>query len=106
VSGEEMVSVGLGDDFYLGAYFTTSGVTDYEVPRSTLERWEAAKAAFEAMQGEIERVMQEQRDRVLALALERRKGQPSTVPPAIQAAYEEVIKRVIQQGSLLPREGK
>lgn len=103
---EETVKVGLGDDYYQGAYFrTVNAFLDYEVPKSQLERWEAALEAYGAMQEEIERVMQEQRDRVLALSLERRKGQPTTVPSAIQEAYGEAIMRAIQQAPLLRREG-
>lgn len=103
---EDMVRVNLGDGYYEGAYFNTGlGVPeDYEVPRSQLERWEAAKAAYEAMQSEIEQVMEQQRDRVLALMLERRKGQPSTAPPAIQAAYEGAIKQMLSQSPLLRKE--
>lgn len=106
MSEEEIVRVSLGDDYYQGAYFNTdSGYPrDYEVPKSQLERWEAAKAAYEAMQGEIEQVMQEQRERALALMLERRKGQPSTVPPAIQAAYESAIAQMLSQSPLLRKE--
>lgn len=99
---EETVKVALGDDYYLGAYFrTVDGFLDYEVPKSQLERWEAAQAAYGAMQDEIEKVMEQQRDRVLALMLERRKGQPSTVPPVIQKAYEDAIARMLKQGPLL-----
>lgn len=104
---EGTVQVALGDDYYKGAYFrTVDGDLDYQVPKSTLERWEAAEAAYGAMQDEIEQVMQEQRDRVLALLLERRKDRPSTIPPAIQAAYADAITRMIQQASLLRREGE
>ena len=99
------MNVALGDDFYTGAYFRTAGLPlDYEVPRSQLERWEAAQAAYEAMQAEIERVMDEQRQRVLALMLERRKGQPSGIPPAIQAAYESAIAQALAQPLLLGKE--
>lgn len=103
---EETVRVDLGDDYYRGAYFRTEGgFLDYEVPVSQLMRWETAKAAYSAMQDEIERVMSEQRDRVLALLMERRKGQPSLVPPVIQEAYADAITRMLQQTPLLPREG-
>lgn len=103
-ASEEVVKVALGDDYYQGAYFrTTYGHLDYEVPKSQLERWEAAQAAYSAMQDEIERVMEQQRDRVLALLLERRKGQPSIVPPAVQAAYSDAIMRMLQQPPLLRR---
>jgi hypothetical protein len=104
---EEIVKVALGDDYYQGAYFrTVDGSLDYEVPRSTLERWEAAQAAYEAMQDEIGRVMQEQSERIRALSLERRKGQPTTVPSAIQEAYGEAIMQTLQQAPLLRREGE
>lgn len=99
---EAMVKVGLSDDYYQGAYFRTmDGHLDYEVPRSQLERWEAAQAAYGAMQDEIERVMREQRDRVFALAMERRKGQPSSIPPVVQEVYTEAIMRMLQQLPLL-----
>lgn len=102
---EEIVKVALGDDYYQGAYFrTVDGYLDYEVPKSQLERWEAAQAAYGAMQAEIEKVMEQQGNRVLALMLERRKRQPSTVPPAIQAAYESAIAQMFQQGPLLRKE--
>jgi hypothetical protein len=104
---EETVKVALEDDYYKGACFmAVGGQPDYEVPKSQLERWEATEAAYGAMQGEIERVMEEQGDRVLALRMERRKGQPSTVPPAVQEAYSEAIMRMIQQAPLLRREGE
>lgn len=104
---EETVKVALGDDYYQGAYFrTVDGFLDYEVPRSQLERWEAAQAAYDVMQDEIEQVMQEQRNRVLALSLERRKGQPSILSPAVQEAYSKAIMRMIQQAPLLRREGE
>ncbi|MEU3522310.1 hypothetical protein AB0E62_00275 [Streptomyces sp. NPDC038707] len=102
---EETVKVDLGDDFYQGAYFsTTATYLDYEVPKSQLERWEAAKTAYEAMQAEICRVMEEQGNRVLALHMERRKGQPSSVLPAIQVAYEDAIARMLEQSQLLRKE--
>jgi hypothetical protein len=101
---EEMAKVALGDDYYQGAYFSTAAThLDYEVPRAQLERWEAAQAAYGAMQDEIEQVMREQSRRVLALMLERRKGQPSTVPPDIQAAYEGAIAKMLQQAPLWRR---
>lgn len=101
---EETVKVALGDDYYQGTYFrAVDGFLDYEVPRSQLERWEAAQAAYGAMQDEIEQVMREQSRRVLALMLERRKGQPSTVSPIVQAVYEDAITRMLQQAPLLRR---
>ncbi|OEJ24307.1 hypothetical protein AS594_07190 [Streptomyces agglomeratus] len=101
---EETVRVDIGDDYYKGAYFNEGVDGDYEVSVSQMERWKEVSAAYEAMQDEIEQVMEQQRDRVLALMLERRKGQPSTVPPAIQAAYEDAIARMLQQPPLLKRE--
>lgn len=102
MSKEETVKVDLGDDYYQGAYFRTGdGFLDYEVPKSQLERWEAARAAYEAMQGEIEQVMQDQRDRVLALSLERRKGQPSVLSSVVQEAYEKAIVQMLRQSPVL-----
>lgn len=73
---EEMVAARLGDDYYQGAYFVTkeddsSGDFDYLIPRSQMEHWEAAKAAYEAMQSEIEQVMEEQCERIRALNAQR-----------------------------------
>lgn len=101
---EETVKVGLGDDYYHGAYYrTVDADLDYEVPKSQLERWEAAQAAYGAMQDEIEQVMREQRQTALALMLERRKGKPHGVSKLVQAAYEDAITKMLQQSSLLPR---
>lgn len=101
---EETVRVGLGDDYYQGAYFRTEDTDlDYEIPRSQLERWEAAQAAYGVMQDEIEQVMREQGNRVLALMLERRKGEPHGVSKFVQTAYEDAITKMLQQSSLLPR---
>ena len=102
---EETVKVALGDDYYQGAYFRAAG-GDYEIPKSQLERWEAASAAYGAMQDEIQQVKQEQRDRVFALAVERRKGQPSLVPLAVQEAYSEAILRMLKQTPLARQEGE
>ncbi|MFD3531965.1 hypothetical protein [Streptomyces sp. NPDC058664] len=107
MSSEETVRVDLGDDYYVGPYVSSDPVhLDYEVPRSQLERWEAAKAAYESMQEEIEEVMEKQRERAMALALERRKARPSSVSAAIQAAYEKAITETLKQSLLLKREGK
>lgn len=77
---EETVRVGLGDDYYQGAYYSTTGsLLEYEVPRSTLERWEAAQAAYSAMQDEIEKVMREQAARIRALRKERGPTRMSSV---------------------------
>lgn len=104
---EETVNVALGDDYYQGAYFrTVDGPLDYEVPKSQLERWEAAEAAYGAMQDEIERVMREQADRVRALYQERHKNKPSMIPPALLAAYGEVIMQTLQQSALSGRRAR
>lgn len=86
---EETVKVGLGDDYYQGAYYSTTGsLLEYEVPRSTLERWEAAQAAYGAMQDEIEKVMREQAERIRALRKER---SPSKVTSWVQDIYGPAI---------------
>ena len=100
-----MVRVGLGDDYYLSAYFRTEDThLDYEIPRSQLERWEKAMADYGQMQDEIGQVMQEQRDQALAPAMERRKGRPSIVPEAVRAAYEQAIGQMLQRGPLAREE--
>lgn len=101
---EETVKVGLGDDYYQGAYFSEDAPhLDYEVPRSQVERWRAAKAAYEAMQDEIERVMREQGNRVLTLHMERNRDKPSIWPAAVKEAYMGAIVRMLQQSALLGR---
>lgn len=86
---EEMVKVSLGDDYYLGAYFNAqNGPRDYEIPKSQWERWEAATAAYEAMQNEIEQVMRDQRDKVWAL----RQAKPSPLGDMIQKVYGPAIE--------------
>lgn len=88
---EETVRVGLGDDYYQGAYYSTTGsLLEYEVPRSTLERWEAAQAAYSAMQDEINQVMREQAERVRAL---REKRSPAQIRVAswVQDIYGPAI---------------
>jgi methionine synthase II (cobalamin-independent) len=102
---EETVKVDLGSDYHIGAYFRTVGSEQYyEVPRSQLKRWEAAQTAYEAMQDEIEQVMQEQRERVLAILMEGRTNRPSVVPDAIQKAYENVILQTLKQPPLPRKE--
>ena len=103
---EEIAKVSLGDDYYQGAYFSTVAAhLDYEIPKSQLERWEAAVAAYSAMQDEIEKAMREQWDRVLALSLERRKGrQPDTVPKFVQEAYRDAITKMLEAPFLLRKE--
>lgn len=100
----ETVKVALGDDYYKGAYFrTVDGDLDYEIPKSQLERWEDAEAAYGAMQDEIEQVMREQADRARALYQERHKDKPRTVPPALEEAYGTAIMRMLQQSALFGR---
>lgn len=99
-SEEEMVAVGLGDDYYQGAFFGTvetgsSLPMDYLVPRSQLERWEAAKAAYEDMQSEIDTAMDEQRERVMALRRERR-GPKSPMQDFIERVYGQRIIDALQ----------
>lgn len=94
------MKVALGDDYYQGAYFSTvSSLLDYEVPRSQLERWEAAAEAYEAMQTEIERVMRDQTERVRALRQERN---PSRVVSTIQEVYGPVITAQLAQFVIPP----
>jgi hypothetical protein len=94
-SEEEMVAVNLGDDYDKGPFFTTDwGPKDYLVPRSQLERWEAAEAAYESMQSEIERVMDEQRERVRALRAERPKSQFASL---LERIYEPTIRAALEQ---------
>lgn len=96
MSSEETVRVDLGDDYYQGAYFVTEGGhLDYEIPCSQLERWEAAKAAYENMQGEIEQVMKEQRDSARALLRARREasGDPTAF---LRKLYEPSITAMLR----------
>lgn len=86
---EETVKVGLGDDYYQGAYYSTTGsLLEYEVPRSTLERWEAAQAAYGAMQDEIEKVMREQAERIRA---QRKERGPTRMSSVIEDIYGPAI---------------
>jgi len=88
MSDEEMVRVALGDDYYTGAFFNTTAsgdLKDYVVPRSQLERWKAARVAYEAMQAEVETVMREQVERYRA-------RHPKTV---IGSILEELYKPAI-----------
>jgi hypothetical protein len=92
---EETVKVGLGDDYYQGAYYSTTGsLLEYEVPRSQLERWEAAQAAYSAMQDEIGQVMREQAERIRALRKER---SPSRMTSIIQDIYGPAILAQLAQ---------
>lgn len=95
MSSEETVRVSLGDDYYRGPYFSATDGTprDYEIPRSQLERWEAVKAAYGAMQGEIEQVMREQRER----ALEARRARPaSPMDDFLKRAYGARIEAAMR----------
>jgi hypothetical protein len=88
-----MVACSLGDDYYQGAYFITQDMDsscrgDYLVPRSQLERWEAARAAYEDMQSEIEQVMNEQRERIRAISAQRPKS------PMAQAVEQVYVQRM------------
>lgn len=92
-SEEEMVAVYLGaSDYETNAYFSTDPTyeRDYLVPRSQFERWEAAKAAWIAVEREIERVMDEQRERVRALNAQRPKSQ-------LGSWVEKIYGPVLQQ---------
>lgn len=92
---EEMVAVDLGEDYYLGAYFTTDHPRDYLIPRSQLERWEAAQAAYEDMQSEIEQVMNAQRERARALRTERW-GTKSPMARFLEGVYEQPVIDALQ----------
>lgn len=95
-SEEEMVAVNLGDDYYQGAYFSAHDELpkDYLVPRSQLERWEAAGAAYESIQSEIAQVMDEQRERVRALRAERPKSQFASF---VEQIYEPTVRAALDQ---------
>lgn len=85
VSNEEMVAVNLGDDYDKGPFFTTDwGPRDYLIPRSQLERWEAAEAAHGQMQTEIDQIMDEQSERIREINAARPKTQLSSL---IEQAY-------------------
>lgn len=87
MSDEELVPVNLGNDYERGEFFTTEwGPKDHLVPRSQLERWEAVQAAHEAMQAEIESVMDEQRERINALYASRPK---SVISSFIEDVYSK-----------------
>lgn len=98
---EEMVAVCLDNDYYLGAGFVANEAPsavypqDYLVPRSQLERWKAAKAAYEDMQSEIDQVMDEQRERVMALRRERQ-GPKGPMAQLIELAYGQRITDALQ----------
>lgn len=97
--GEELVAVSLGNDYYLGNQFSTVATArDYMVPRSTLERWEAAMAAYEAMQAEIDTVMDEQRERIRAL---RAQEPESPIAKAIQEVYASKMAFTLGASPLL-----
>lgn len=105
MSSEEMVNVSLGDDYYQGTYFATEGAClDYEIPRSQLERWEAAKAAYESIQGEIEEVMEQQHERARALTRERREASGVTTT-FLRTLYEPSISAMLRTQQI-PSEDK
>lgn len=89
---EDMVSVDLGDDYYLGSYFNESAAAgEYEIPSAQLERWKEAHAAWEVAQDEIAEVMAAQRDKVMAA----RKESSGAISDAIHVAYESLIRAVL-----------
>lgn len=99
MSEEELVPVDLGNDYYLGDYFSTDAPRkDYLVPRITLERWEAAKAAYEAMQAEIDKVMGEQRERIREINSHRPK---SPMASLIEEIYAKRMTFALQVPPLL-----
>lgn len=103
MSDEAMIAAILsGSDYESPASFSTdpSYDLDYLIPRSRLERWEAAQAAYEAMQHEIDQVMEEQRERVSALRAERR-GPKTPMEDFIETAYSKLMTFALQQRPLL-----
>lgn len=94
---EEMVSISLGDDYYQGPFFST-GHGDYLVPRSRLERWEAAKAAYEEMQEDILCAMDEQRERMREINAQRPKTQTARF---LEGLYGPLIQRALENAPLL-----
>lgn len=97
---EEMVACSLGDDYYKGEYFITQDMDsscqgDYLVPRSQVERWEQAMADYGQMQTEIDQVMSEQRERVMALRRERR-GPKSPMAEFIERVYSQRVIDALQ----------
>lgn len=97
---EEMVAVDLDDDYYTGPYVSSHDgyPKDYLVTRSQLERWQAAEAAWEAAQSEIEQTMREQRERVRALRAQRPKSQ---VFQWAQNIYGPLLQAQLEQGAKL-----
>lgn len=100
MSEEELVPIELGDNYYLGAQFYSGVTGDYFVPRSTLERWEAALDAYDDMQDEIEKVMREQFERVSALRAERR-GPKSPMQTFIEQVYAKQMTFALNVPPLL-----
>lgn len=101
MTDEELVQVNLGDDYDRGAFFTTDwGAKDHLVPRSTLERWEAVQAAYEAMQAEIDQAMSEQSERVSALSAERW-GPKGPLQTFIEQAYAKQMAFALNVPPLL-----
>lgn len=98
MSDEELVPVSLDDDYYYQGPGYMTGRGDYLVPRSRLERWEAAQAAYDEMQQDILRVMDEQRERVRALRAERPK---SPMAEFIEQAYAKQMDFALNVPPLL-----
>lgn len=96
---EEMVSVYLADDYDGGTWFLTDwgGPKDYLIPRSQLERWEAAETAWKAAQIEIRRVMHEQADRIRELNAKRPK---SKISQWVQDIYGPLLQSSLEQGAM------
>lgn len=97
MTSEDMVSVDLGDDYYLGSYFNEFDAGgEYEIPSAQLERWKEAHAAWEAAQDEIAEVMAAQRDKVMAA----RKESSGPLSDAIHVAYDSLFRQVLSAGPL------
>lgn len=99
MSSEELVPVSLDDDYYQGPGYTT-GRGDYLVPRSRLERWEAAQAAYGEMQQDILRVMDEQRERVREISAQRPKTQTALF---LERLYGPVLQATLESNTYLSK---
>ena len=97
---EEKIPVSLGIDFERGAFFTKEPgyPRDYLVSRSQMERWKAAESAYEQMQDEIEQVMNEQRERILALRAERKEFRLGS---RVERAYGPKVQADLERWSTL-----
>lgn len=104
---EEMVAVRLsGGGYEEDAFFSEDPMyapLDYLVPRSQVERWKAACAAYEAMQYEIGQAMDEQRERVRALVAERPKSQLGSW---VEKLYQPAMEAALQMQPLRRREAR